>query len=220
MKKRNANVLKTGVALALFCIVALSTYVSPWSFALFVLLSWSLFLTETDATVRWGVYATDRLRLERWVVGAGFVAMIIMRFVSLQWTAAVGLAAIVSDGAANIFGSWLGKRYIMREFSEYSPAKSWEGAIGGFVGGFVVFLATMFNQLETGDWFKIVLIGIAVTIAAIMGDLRQSHMKRELGIKDTGDSLPGHGGVSERFDSISTSYVVAAALLPFLLVRM
>lgn len=160
---------------------------------------------------------TDRLHIERWVVGAGFIVMIAMRFVSLQWTAAVGLAAISADMSANLVGMWLGKKKIKREFSQHSPTKSWEGAIGGFIGGFVVFIAVMFNQLGSGDGSEIVLIGVIVTIAAILGDLRQSHMKRELVIKDTAESLPGHGGVSERFDSMSTSYVTAAAALLILI---
>ena len=85
-------------------------------------------------------------------------------------------------------------------FERISPKKSWEGFVGGTItallAGYVISL--FFNQLTTLEW-----IGMAAVVVAggTMGDLIESCIKREIGIKDSGNIMPGHGGVLDRFDS-------------------
>lgn len=109
-----------------------------------------------------------------------------------------------SDTGAYCFGSLFGKH---RLFPRVSPKKSWEGSIGGtfvaivaslIIAQFVPFMSTaegMFNNLL---WMGLALI---VVVFGTWGDLVESLIKRRLNIKDSGNILPGHGGMLDRFDS-------------------
>ena len=104
----------------------------------------------------------------------------------------------VNDTGAYCTGMLLGKHPL---FKRISPKKSWEGSIGGATFCIVasVALAHFFPILTTATW-----IGLALTIVVFgtWGDLTESLMKRQLGIKDSGNILPGHGGIMDRLDGI------------------
>jgi phosphatidate cytidylyltransferase len=93
-----------------------------------------------------------------------------------------------------------------------SPKKSWEGAGGSALACVVGGVATVTLVLG-GHWWAGVLIGLAVVVSATLGDLTESTIKRDLGIKDMGHILPGHGGVMDRMDSLLLSAPVVWALL-------
>ena len=115
----------------------------------------------------------------------------------------------INDTFAYLTGMMFGKH---RLFERISPKKSWEGSIGGAVfciaGGFA--LAHLFPILSTGAW-----IGFALTVVVFgtWGDLTESLMKRHLGIKDSGNILPGHGGMLDRFDSAIMAIPAAVVYL-------
>lgn len=103
----------------------------------------------------------------------------------------------LSDTGAYCVGSLIGKH---RLFERISPKKSWEGSIGGgffSIASSLVF-AHFFPFLNLFEW-----MGLALTVVVFgtWGDLTESLMKRQLGIKDSGNILPGHGGMLDRFDS-------------------
>ena len=108
-----------------------------------------------------------------------------------------------SDTGAYCVGSFFGKHKL---FPRISPAKSWEGSIGGGVLVLVAaFLVSLLDQnhgnlsgLNTLQWLG---LGLVVTVFGTWGDLVESLIKRTLGIKDSGTILPGHGGMLDRFDS-------------------
>lgn len=102
-----------------------------------------------------------------------------------------------SDSGAYCFGSLFGKRKL---FPSISPNKSWEGSIGGGVIALIVsqILASYDPSLSRMEWFGFALV---VVIFGTWGDLVESLLKRQLGIKDSGHILPGHGGMLDRFDS-------------------
>jgi phosphatidate cytidylyltransferase len=109
-----------------------------------------------------------------------------------------------SDSGAYLFGSWLGKH---RLFPRISPKKSWEGSIGGgltalaasqIVATFVPFAESLTPMLSRLLWAGLALLTVLV---GTWGDLVESLFKRKLGIKDSGNILPGHGGMLDRFDS-------------------
>lgn len=111
----------------------------------------------------------------------------------------------VSDTGAYCCGSLLGRHKL---FPRISPAKSWEGSIGGFlfvVGAAVIIWHLMQGQ-EAGEpaglnLYEWIGLGLVVAIFGTWGDLAESLLKRTLGIKDSGSILPGHGGMLDRFDS-------------------
>jgi phosphatidate cytidylyltransferase len=93
-----------------------------------------------------------------------------------------------------------------------SPKKSWEGMAGSVVA--CVAVATPIVVLGLGGpWWGGVLLGVALAVTATVGDLGESLLKRDLGIKDMGTLLPGHGGIMDRLDSLLPSAAVAYLLL-------
>lgn len=118
----------------------------------------------------------------------------------------------VSDTGAYCTGMLFGKH---RLFERISPKKSWEGSIGGAVFSIIaaIVMAHFFTFLSTGVWIG---LGLTVVVFGTWGDLTESLMKRTLGIKDSGNILPGHGGMLDRFDS--TLMAVPAAVVYLYLV--
>ncbi len=97
-----------------------------------------------------------------------------------------------------------------------SPKKSWEGFGGSLVAGMAAgALCVVF--LLNGPWWAGVLTGALLVVSATLGDLVESLMKRDLGIKDMGTLLPGHGGVLDRLDSLLPTALVSWAALSVLL---
>ncbi len=93
-----------------------------------------------------------------------------------------------------------------------SPKKSWEGMAGSIVA--CVAVATPIVTLALGGpWWGGVLFGVCLAVSATVGDLGESLIKRDLGIKDMGTLLPGHGGIMDRLDSLLPSAAVAYLLL-------
>ena len=103
----------------------------------------------------------------------------------------------LSDTGAYCVGSLIGKH---RLFERISPKKSWEGSIGGGIFSIASSLgfAHFFPFMPGWQWVG---LAIVVVIFGTWGDLTESLMKRQLGIKDSGNILPGHGGMLDRFDS-------------------
>ena len=102
-----------------------------------------------------------------------------------------------SDSGAYFVGSAIGRH---RLFERISPKKSWEGSIGGGVLALVAayVLSLFYPTLGTIEWMGMAAV---VVVTGTWGDLIESCMKREMGIKDSGNILPGHGGILDRFDS-------------------
>lgn len=120
-----------------------------------------------------------------------------------------------NDTGAYCVGSLFGKHKL---FPRISPAKSWEGSIGGGVLVLVAaFLVSLLDQnhgnlsgLNTLQWLG---LGLVVTVFGTWGDLVESLIKRTLGIKDSGTILPGHGGMLDRFDSSLLAIPVSAVYI-------
>lgn len=104
----------------------------------------------------------------------------------------------VNDSFAYLTGSLLGKHKLCPKIS---PAKSWEGLIGGAVFAVIMGLvnAVLFQALSMLNW---VIIAVLTVCFGTLGDLFESKIKREIGAKDSGNILPGHGGFLDRLDSL------------------
>jgi len=97
-----------------------------------------------------------------------------------------------------------------------SPKKTWEGFAGSFVGCIVVGILCVTLGLH-GPWWVGAIVGVLTAPAATLGDLVQSAVKRDLGIKDMSNILPGHGGLMDRLDSLVVSAPVIWATLALLM---
>jgi len=113
-----------------------------------------------------------------------------------------------SDIGSYVFGKWLGRTRL----SNISPKKTVEGAVLGLLSCLVVALAWA-RGLHWPLWgLSGAVVGVVVGIASLLGDLTESMMKRDAGVKDSGQIIPGHGGILDRADS----YVFTAPLVYYL----
>jgi phosphatidate cytidylyltransferase len=126
------------------------------------------------------------------------------------------LAVVLSDTGGYATGVFLGKHPMA---PSVSPAKSWEGFAGSIVwtgAGSAIALPLL---LDDAVWWHGAIFGVAVSIASVLGDLGESLIKRDLGVKDMSNLLPGHGGLMDRLDSVllalPTAYAVLAFLVPW-----
>ncbi|AKQ33365.1 phosphatidate cytidylyltransferase [Candidatus Coxiella mudrowiae] len=104
------------------------------------------------------------------------------------------------DIGAYLAGRWWGKRTLI---ARVSPNKTWEGLVGGIV--LTLAIAVIISLVFRQPLFRLILISLLALITAIfaiIGDLFESMLKRQAGVKDTGQLLPGHGGILDRIDSI------------------
>ena len=131
---------------------------------------------------------------------------------------AVVASVWANDSLAYFFGSMIGRHKMAPRIS---PKKSWEGFFAGLAGTMAVWmlLVTLFPRVvpsfpDTGLSIPWALItGLAVGIAVVIGDLAESRIKREAGVKDAGNILPGHGGFLDRLDSTILVCLVAYWML-------
>lgn len=115
----------------------------------------------------------------------------------------------LNDTGAYCVGSLFGKH---RLFERISPKKSWEGSIGGGIVAISSSLgfAHFFPFMSVAEWAGLALV---IVIFGTLGDLSESLFKRSLGVKDSGNLLPGHGGMLDRFDSILIAVPAAVVYL-------
>ena len=116
------------------------------------------------------------------------------------------VAVAATDTGAYFVGKSIGKT----PFSPTSPKKTMEGLVGGVI---VATIGASFVGVMIVDIEKAVIISFAVSIASIFGDLFESSLKRQAGVKDSGTILPGHGGVLDRIDGYLFGSVVMLVLL-------
>ncbi|MRG58675.1 phosphatidate cytidylyltransferase [Agromyces sp. CFH 90414] len=121
------------------------------------------------------------------------------------WTLAFIIAAVAADTGAYAFGLMFGKHPMAPVIS---PKKTWEGFAGAAGTSLVAGVLLAVFMLDEPWWFGL-LFGAAIMLSATMGDLVESLIKRDLGIKDMSSWLPGHGGFLDRLDSILPSAAVA-----------
>jgi phosphatidate cytidylyltransferase len=113
----------------------------------------------------------------------------------------------IADSAAYFAGKRFGKHKLAPSIS---PGKTWEGVLGAFVA-ITIYAALLSYLTHQSYWFVLVFWG--VLILSIMGDLFESLIKRQAGIKDSGNLLPGHGGVLDRIDGLTSSLPLVMFLL-------
>jgi phosphatidate cytidylyltransferase len=113
------------------------------------------------------------------------------------WMLMVLLGTAAADTGAYFVGSLIGRHKMIPHIS---PGKTWEGLAGGVLGAVIAALALA--GLLKLPWEAAVVLGLLVCAAAVTGDLSESFLKRASGVKDSGNIIPGHGGVLDRVDSI------------------
>ena len=184
-----------------------STVFIPYLVSIIYLMIAELYLKAEDPIANWAYTMMSQL-----YIALPFSLLNVLAYrwdgLSVQYTYLVPLSVFVflwiNDTGAYLCGSLLGKHKL---FPRISPGKSWEGSIGGglFVIGVAVLVWYLTEQYGVNDlgltateWAG---LGLVIVVFGTWGDLIESLFKRTLGIKDSGNILPGHGGMLDRFDS-------------------
>ena len=151
-------------------------------------------------------------------VFAAFYVPFLATFVALMLTADDGawrvltflLLTVVSDTGAYAIGWRFGTHKLAPRIS---PGKTREGLFGAVSFAMVAGALCMQFLIDDGSWWQGLVLGLAVAASATLGDLGESMIKRDLGIKDMGTLLPGHGGIMDRLDSLLPTAPVVWLLL-------
>lgn len=106
-----------------------------------------------------------------------------------------------TDVGAYLFGITLGQKYGKKLFPSISPKKSWIGFWGGLFTAVLVAIILHYAGLFCFDMIHCIFMGILLCVAGVYGDLIESQWKRHYNVKDSGNIIPGHGGLLDRFDS-------------------
>ena len=125
-------------------------------------------------------------------------------------TFAVMASIWVNDSFAYIFGSRFGRTKLAPKIS---PNKSWEGFFGGMLGSVLVWVLISLLGLMAVPIPMAILTGIVLGVFGVIGDLFESRIKRSVGVKDSGNIMPGHGGLLDRHDSMLFGVMAAAFVL-------
>ena len=152
------------------------------------------------------IHVAKPMFLTTTVTQLAYYPFIMLGVMILQW---------VSDTFAYLTGICIGKHPL---FKRHSPKKSWEGFVGGFLfcvlAGYLIgtYVDTPFDKV---DW---IVMSIMIPPIGTLGDLVESMFKRSMDIKDTGNIMPGHGGLLDRFDSLimTTPFILGYLLIKYL----
>jgi phosphatidate cytidylyltransferase len=156
------------------------------------------------------------------IAGVLYVGLLLSYLVTLRleagrsWVFLALFATFGSDTAAYFIGKALGRH---RLAPRISPAKTWEGTIGGLIGAVIISLLFTLPtplQLPLG-YGQAVLLGILISVFGQIGDLVESLLKRNTGVKESGNLMPGHGGLLDRMDSVVFAGVVVYLYYTFVI---
>ena len=147
------------------------------------------------------------------LLGIIYVSVFFSQIINLYFLGAVfplilQVLVWVSDTSAGIVGVAIGRKFFKNGFTEISPKKSVEGALGSIIFTGLAFILIVvlcierINGATVGEIFLSFIIGAIISVVAQIGDLIESLFKRECGVKDSGTILMGHGGILDRFDSM------------------
>ncbi|MER7055328.1 MULTISPECIES: phosphatidate cytidylyltransferase [unclassified Streptomyces] len=141
---------------------------------------------------------------------ATFVAMMLMADDGAWRVLVFLILTVVSDTGAYAVGWRFGRTKLAPRIS---PGKTREGLLGAVAFAMVAGALCMQFLIDGGTWWQGLLLGLVVAVSATLGDLGESMIKRDLGIKDMGTLLPGHGGIMDRLDSLLPTAPVVWLLL-------
>lgn len=199
--------LRVASAAVLAPVALLAAYLGGWPFTLFWAFAAIAVLWE------WITLVTGPL----WIVaGVGYAAVLLAAPVLLRADSGLGLFAIVLLFAVvwttDVLGYFAGRAFGgPKLLPAVSPKKTWSGAVAGTFGAIVVaiIVAGFFGSFR---WTAVALIALMLSVAAQLGDLLESWIKRQFGAKDAGSLIPGHGGVMDRLDGFWAAALIGCLL--------
>lgn len=209
---------KTGVTISLVPVL-LGGQAVVWLAWYSVTAALAAFAVTVIACMVWRLWGTTENYLRdtavsvfvlAWVplFGATSVALVVQPDGAAKITTLM-IAVVCSDVGGYAMGALFGKHPMVPAIS---PKKSWEGFGGSLALGVVGGVLTFWLLLDANPWAGL-LFGAVLVVVSTVGDLIESQVKRDIGIKDMGTLLPGHGGLMDRLDSVLPSAVASWLLL-------
>ena len=210
------GILASVCLFGLIPIVATNTETGYWlallAFVLLFILAPAVFMCEI-----WRKSETPIANIATTFMGVMYIALPMSLLIYIpqlldkkaDWNPWMLLAFMAIIWANDVFAYMVGIAFGKHRLCErISPKKSWEGFFGGLVGA--VGLAVLFGYLTDGYMIRWGIMGLIAALTGVAGDLVESMLKREAGVKDSGKIMPGHGGFLDRFDAlfISVPFVV------------
>ncbi|HHV02756.1 MAG: phosphatidate cytidylyltransferase [Bacteroidales bacterium] len=123
-----------------------------------------------------------------------------------------------SDIGGYLIGMGFGQKKGHRLFPRISPKKSWEGFAGSIIFATGAGLALFKLDMLPFTWYHCVVISLIISVFGVLGDLTESAMKRYFGVKDSGNIMPGHGGLLDRFDGALIALPMAVVYILFIVI--
>ena len=174
-----------------FCTILVFKYPNSaflWKDKTFVIAIMGMFLLLFTWYALISIHAIEGLQFAQQSIDGPYIMLFCMMLI---WAA---------DTGAYFAGKRFGKNKLAPQIS---PGKSWEGVYGGSILALVVAsCCSVFYQLTVEDYFNIIIISIVTIAFSVVGDLMESMFKRQAGVKDSGNILPGHGGMLDRIDGV------------------
>jgi phosphatidate cytidylyltransferase len=218
-------------------LVAITLYLM-WHFFLHIPVSWMLFISSLFWLFSLYLVIAYPKSASLWKNNPVIIAVLGLVLMVLTWFALVTIHALPAVTIANsqlpgpylvlsvMILIWLadtgayfsGRRFGRKKLApNVSPGKSREGVYGGLILSIlVVFVFTFMNSGSMLDYILLFTLSLVTVLFSVVGDLMESMFKRQAGIKDSGQILPGHGGVLDRIDSVTAAgpvFLVALSLL-------
>ncbi|MDY7078984.1 MAG: CDP-archaeol synthase [Chloroflexota bacterium] len=182
-------------------------------------LTWQLLHRQGSPVADWSLTVTGGLYLG--LCGACLVGLRGMQD-GLWWTMTAVLSIMLADTGAFFVGRAWGRHKLVPTLS---PGKTWEGYVGGVViGGLLTALLASLWRIGAGAETSIssihgLILGLLIAVFAPLGDLAVSMIKRHVGVKDSGNIIPGHGGALDRVDSVLWAAVIGYYYVLFFVLR-
>ncbi len=191
-----------------------SLFIACAALGLYMLLFLFLILAEIFRKTENPMQNWGNILLSQVWIASPFALLGLLGVVDSMLLLALFVIIWINDTGAYCVGSLIGKHKMI---PRVSPGKSWEGLVGGIVfalgAGYVFFADPFgFTHLHYALWEWVVLT-LSIAIFGTLGDLLESRVKRTLGIKDSGNAIPGHGGWLDRFDSVLIASMAYCAVL-------
>ena len=130
----------------------------------------------------------------------GFNGRVLLAVMIIIWS---------SDVGAYLSGIAFGQRHGHKLFPSISPKKSWEGYFGGLFLSLAAGWCVGYFSMVDYPWYHCLILALLVNISSTIGDLVESQLKRNFGVKDAGSIMPGHGGLLDRFDGALLAFPVS-----------
>jgi len=129
-----------------------------------------------------------------------------------HWLILLTVITVFSDSAAYFAGMYLGRHKLAPAIS---PGKTIEGLLGGLAGSIIAAIIVGLMFFPEYPVYQMVILTVFLSLIGVMGDLTESMIKRTMGVKDSGNILPGHGGVLDRLDSLMIATPVLFYMIHF-----